>query len=275
MAALVVAVLSVAAAPAAGGGQTPLAFSPSTALGGAVRATWGFRFTADGPLDASHPVVISAPNAAFTKSSQPDATITSMVDLTTGQDVTNGANVTTANSATVVPSHPVAAGDVVALSMIRVINPSGGTAFSTISVSEGGATLHPGPGQFTAGAQPVSQVAFSPSTTAAGATDVAWGYRFRLSSAGRLPLGSKITLTAPTGGKFGAANQVTLIDLSTYSNLHGVSGATISSDGGTATVSLGASLAAGDLIQIEFTGTTNPATPVAFSTAGVSTDADP
>jgi hypothetical protein len=275
VAALVVAVLSVAAAPAAGGGQTPLAFSPSTALGGAVRATWGFRFTADGPLDASHPVVISAPNAAFTKSSQPDATITSMVDLTTGQDVTNGANVTTANSATVVPSHPVAAGDVVALSMIRVINPSGGTAFSTISVSEGGATLHPGPGQFTAGAQPVSQVAFSPSTTAAGATDVAWGYRFRLSSAGRLPLDSKITLTAPAGGSFGAPGHVTLFDLSTYSNLHGVSSDAISSDGGTATVSLGASLAAGDLIQIEFTGTTNPATPVAFSTAGVSTDADP
>jgi hypothetical protein len=265
------ALLWVAAAPAADSGPTALPFSPSTALGGAVRTTWGFRFTADGPIDASHPIVVTAPNSAFTKSIFPDATGASMVDLTTGQDDTNGANVTTASSASLVPSHPIAAGDVVALSMNRVINPNAGTSFSSISVSEGGATLHPGAGAFDATTHAVGELEFSPSTTAGGATDVTWGYRFRLS--GRLPLRSQISVTAPAGGSFGLGH-FTLVDLSTYTNHHSDVGDTISPDGSTATIGIGSSYSPGDLIQIEFTGATNPPAGTAFSTTAVTTDAD-
>ncbi len=246
-------------------------FSPSTSLAGAKHVVWGFRLQASAAIPANGSLTISLPGASvFTNSS----TYAEMLDVTTGTDELPG-TVVGASQITVSPRHAIAAGDVIAVEVVDVANPPSGTAFSSITLSEGGAIT--GSGVFTASAQPVGELTFSPSTTAGAATGVTWGLRFRLSSTGRLPIGAEIAVTAPTGGTFGA-HQFRMIDLTTATDLGGGS-ATLSGGGATATVSVPSdaakfSLQPGDLIELELYGATNPAAGVPYSSLGVSTDAD-
>lgn len=247
------AVLAPAADPAPrAAAPIPIRFSPSTTAGGATAVTWGFRFQATATVDPTQNQVVSVTGPAG--SFRPNAATMSIVDLTTGVDDSTGADVTPdGTTAEARPRNAIAAGDLLAVDVTDVNNPASGTSFSGITVSPSADNALSG--SFT-NPQPVSILASTTSTTAAGATGVTWGLRFRLSSIGNLPSAyDRITVTAPQGATIGTGG-ASLVDLTTFTNEEvGVQ----TSDGGRAATISPVSAAAGDLLELDFYDDTNPA----------------
>lgn len=247
------AVLAPAADPAPpAAAPIPIRFSPSTTAGGATAVTWGFRFQATATVDPTQNQVVSVTGPAG--SFRPNAATMSIVDLTTGVDDSTGVDVTPdGTTAEARPRNAIAAGDLLAVDVTDVNNPASGTSFSGITVSPSANNALSG--SFT-NPQPVSILASTTSTTAAGATGVTWGLRFRLSSIGNLPSDyDTITVTAPQGATIGTGG-ASLVDLTTFTNEEvGVQ----TSDGGRAATISPVSAAAGDLLELDFYDDTNPA----------------
>ncbi len=269
---LAVAAFGASAASAQAAGTTSSVFTASTSAGGATGVVWGFRFEPGSGYAGT--ITISVPGQDVFSG----VTEVVVTDMTTGAASYPGYAAGANGSSLSISAGQLAAGDVVAVDVAGVVNPPSGTAFSSISISPS-ATPLAASGSFTA-AQSISDLTFSPSTAAAGATGVTWGIRFRTSSTGALAAGgsftntSSITITAPAGGQFSANQLVDLIDLTT-----GVEqGVTITLSNGNRTVTLVPqyhSIPAGDVVQLEAYDNTNPASGTPFSGFTVATSSDP
>jgi hypothetical protein len=182
-------------------------------------------------------------------------------DLTMGSN-TSGYSQSFQNghaTATWTVSNNISAGDTIELELQDVTNGPAGSDQATVSTSADTTSAHTSLFSLTA-PQAVSSPSITPSTTAAGATQVDYAVAFTTSSGGALTSGQgTVTVALPTGTVI--PNQyVSGVDLTT--------GATISTTGNPAfqnghatatwTIYYYDSIAAGDRIELSIPGVTNP-----------------
>ena len=245
------------------------ASSPSATLSTTVQAAKGVSYTVDftasstGELQPSQGTITLAFPAGTTIPNQG----LSVTDLSTGQGFGTSAPSVTGSSATYTVFGVVPAGDRIELQLDGVTNPSTG---GTIGVSTSSDPTPVNTPAFSlAPAQQVSSPNVVLSTRAQAAKGVSYTVDFTASSTGELqPSQGTITLAFPAGTTI--PNQgLSVTDLSAGQGF-GTSAPSV--NGSSATYTVFGVVPAGDRIELQLDGVTNPSTG---GTIGVSTSSDP
>jgi hypothetical protein len=279
---LIVAALSAGAvvetppAGAAGGSVAAVTLTPTPVVGG-VHSTWNLQFdtSSGGALVPGSTVTVAGPSGTdFTAVSNCDVRIASPPQSATscaaGVATANGGAsliVTLGASPTIGNSAPVE----LDLNNLKVVNPAGGTPYSSITVATSVDTTQAAVGNsgtFTV-PRPVSDLVFSPSTPVGGATGVTWNISFITSVNGALPGTGGIdavSISAPSGTVFPT-------DRNQYSVSVG-GGPNVIVSGSDVTVYVGGPIGGDSDVTIQIFNVTNPPAPAPFNGISLSTQTD-
>ncbi len=261
-----------------------VAESPSVAMtsnaANAANVTYvvGFASSSTGDLEPGGSALSSITVAAPAGTALPDSRV-DVFDVTANQDLgASGYPTLSAGGATATwplgLAYRVPAGDTLRVTIPGVINPNAGSYQLSVATSSDGAAKTPAYVVNPAGAVSAPQVALT--SSAAGATEVRYRATFGLSSAGTLASGGTIALTAPASGA--TFTGATLGDYAVHDVTTGqivaLDGVNVTGGGHTVTLTLGGSVAAGDVVSVTAASVTNPTVASISNTLTVTTSAD-
>jgi hypothetical protein len=264
--------IATSAAAAGAGSVADVSLSASSTGGAATATIWNLRFVTPDALPAGASVTVSAPaGTSF------PAGGASVYDLTqnasipvSAQSLSGGGDAVSLTLGSGAPAR-----DLLALHFAGVTNPPGGTPLSSVTVATTVDSQPAGAGGGAFGSpQSVSELGFSPSSPAGGATGVTWSLHFTTSPQGGLPGtgDGKITLAAPAGTVFSGAAP-TIYDLDTGMTI-GVASPALSNSSATESVPVTSRVAGGEKLVLIQPDVTNPAAGTPFAGVSLSTSAD-
>ncbi len=254
----------------------------STTAAGATNVTYNVRFTTSstGALAPYYSTITLAAPAGTNFSTSTTYTIE---DLTTGSQCGYYTAVPSNGGATVTLSTysscgTIAGGDTVLVTASQVSNPTTTSTSDVVTVSTSSDTTAVQTNTYAiTAAQAMSSPTVALSSTAAGATDVAYSVRFTTSSTGALaPYYSAITLAAPTGTDFTPNSTYTIEDLTTGSQC-GYYNAVTSNGGATVVLNTCTgcgTIAGGDTVLVTASLVSNPSAASTGNFVTVSTSSD-
>jgi hypothetical protein len=205
-------------------------------------------------------------------------------DTTTGQSwcpdqalISPGGNQVTIMLNDATTAATINAGDSVTVTIDDVTNPPSGGSFSGVSLYTSSDTIpfsYSGGGSFTS-TKSITDLSFSPSTSAGAASEAQWHLGFTTSATGTLASGSGTIVIAAPGASFADSAACSLTDTTTAS----AGECSVAPDGlnyseAVVTLPISVSVNAGDSVTLSVGGVTNPPAGTGLSGTSVSTSSD-